>query len=498
MSPILQPPSDTTPACLRLRGVPRAREGAVDVDRLVAWLSPCDLLEDVRGWSHVVPHDGAVLSDDGRTSHLRGTEGADLALGDDPLAALDAVAELAGLDPHDRAEAPGPLRGGLVGALSYDLGRRIERIDPRARTDRPGPTLHLRHVDVVVAVPPARDRALALASPSGLARRTPRERVTALQSRLSAVAAAPPPMVTTRAPAPQVVTTSLPHEQHLAAVGSLLAAIGAGRAFQVNLSQRLTARWPGGTHDLYRALRAHSPAPHGAALPDIGLASVSPETFLEVSGGRIVSAPIKGTRRRADDPALDAALADDLTTSEKDRAENVMIVDLVRNDLGRVCRTGTVRVEELAGLASHPTVWHLVSRVAGWLTPATTYGQLLAATFPCGSVTGAPKVAAMQLIEDHEPVRRSWYCGSVGYLGHGNARLSVGIRTAVRSGRGRVDYGAGGGIVADSTPEAEHAETLDKAAAFLRAVNAVRIVGTGSTARPTGIAAAGRRPAASR
>lgn len=289
--------------------------------------------------------------------------------------------------------------------------------------------------------------------------------------------------------APQVAWTSLARAAHLAAVEAVLAAIGEGKVFQVNLAQRLSARWSGDVHDLYRSLRDNSPAAFGAALPDVGVASISPETFLAVDGTQVVTRPIKGTRPRAPDAALDAALADDLATAVKDRAENVMVVDLERNDLGRVCRPGTVRVPELTRIEGHPTVWHLVSTVQGELVAGTGYGELLRATFPCGSITGAPKIAAMGLIEQLERVRRGWYCGAIGFLAPGHARLSVAIRTAVLQPDGVVDHGAGGGIVADSDPSSEHAETLDKAAAFLRAVSATRVVDTPPAhrlARPRG------------
>jgi para-aminobenzoate synthetase component I len=295
-----------------------------------------------------------------------------------------------------------------------------------------------------------------------------RARAEALAERAADAAPAPP------VPRPSSpVTTSLDHDAYVGAVEQILDAIAAGDAFQVNLAQRLTARWEGTVHELYRGLRAQSPAPFGAALPDIGVASISPETFLAADGRRVVTRPIKGTRPRSGDPGLDAAHADDLVTSDKDRAENVMVVDLERNDLGRVCVPGSVRVPDLCRLEAHPTVWHLVSTVAGELRRGVGYGALLRATFPCGSITGAPKVSAMTLIERLERVRRGWYCGAIGFLSPGRLRLSVAIRTATRFPDGTVDHGAGGGIVADSDPAAEHAESLDKAAAFLRTVGAV-------------------------
>ncbi|MEX2504012.1 MAG: anthranilate synthase component I family protein, partial [Egicoccus sp.] len=273
---------------------------------------------------------------------------------------------------------------------------------------------------------------------------------------------------------PPALRTSLDHDRHLARVADVLERIAAGDVFQVNLTQRLTSHWEHDAAALYRALRRESPATFGAVLPAIGVASVSPETFLAVAGRQVTTRPIKGTRPRHPAPDLDAALADDLSTSAKDRAENVMVVDLERNDLGRVCRSGSVRVPELAAVEAHPTVWHLVSTVTGELRPEVGYGELLRATFPCGSITGAPKIAAMQIIERLETVRRGWYCGAVGFLSPGAASLSVAIRTATLQADGTVDYGAGGGIVADSDPADERRESFDKAAAFLRAVGIPR------------------------
>jgi len=275
-----------------------------------------------------------------------------------------------------------------------------------------------------------------------------------------------------------VVDTSLDRTAHAAAIEEALTWIGRGDAYQVNLAQRLSAPFHTGPRDLYRRMRAASPASHAALLPAAGVVSVSPERFLEVAAGIVTTDPIKGTRPRSDDPLLDAALADDLSTSGKDRAENVMVVDLERNDLGRVCEPGSVHVPVLLELRPLPTVWHLVSSVRGTLRADVGYADLLRATFPSGSVTGAPRLAAMQAIRDLEPTPRGWYCGAIGWLGRGAAGFSVAIRTATL--RDEVaTYGAGGGIVADSDPDDEVAESLDKAVAFLRAVGATR-----TTARP--------------
>jgi para-aminobenzoate synthetase component I len=460
---------------------PRGADGRVDLTRLAAILAPCDLLEsDDSGWSYVVPHDGPVLVDDGDRARFGGTHGRDL--GPDPFHALDVLCDEFGLHPEAPADGPAPFSGGLVGALSYDLARRIERLPVVAVADAEVPHLHLRLADLAVAIPPGRAEAFVVGR--DLSRRGALERRAAELGRRVQAGPSATRDADHVAPPPAPVRTSLPRDRYLEAVEAVLEHIAAGDAFQVNLTQRLTARWPGDVRDLYGRLRLHSPAPMGALLPAIGVASVSPETFLDVRGRTVTTRPIKGTRPRVDDPALDAALADDLATSEKDRAENVMIVDLERNDLGRVCRPGTVTVPQLTAVERHPTVWHLVSTVRGELRSGTGYGELLRATFPCGSITGAPKVAAMRIIEQLEPVRRGWYCGAIGYLSAGAASLSVAIRTAHLRPDGTVTFGAGGGIVADSDPLAEHAESLDKAAAFLRTVGATTLV-----ADPVGVGA---------
>ena len=499
-------PDAATPGALRRERIeaPRDRDGHVDIDACVAALGPVDLLETAAGdgWSYLVPHTGWQVTDDGLRTTLLAPDGTRRDLGSDPFAALEHLCALLGAHPsggpHPGSPADGPLlTGGLVGALAYDLGRRSERLPVVARDDRGRGHLALRVVEVVCAVPPGRGHLELLATtlPGALATGTPAGRRRDLlaertRDRLGVAARAPAPAPPPH-PAPQVAWTNLPRDAHLAAVEHLLEAIAAGELFQANLAQRLSARWERDVHALYRALRTASPAAFGAALPDAGVASISPETFLAVDGEGVVTRPIKGTRPRATQAALDAALADDLATATKDRAENVMVVDLERNDLGRVCRPGSVVVPELTRVEAHATVWHLVSTVAGTLAPGIGYGELLRATFPCGSITGAPKIAAMHAIERLEGVRRGMYCGAVGFLAPGHARLSVAIRTAVLHGDGVVDHGAGGGIVADSDPQSEHAETLDKAAAFLRAVAAVRV-----DAAPRGLA--GRRDAGAR
>jgi para-aminobenzoate synthetase component 1 len=238
----------------------------------------------------------------------------------------------------------------------------------------------------------------------------------------------------------------------------------------VNLAQRFSARAEGVAWDAYKYLRQLNPAPHSAFMltPFGAVLSSSPERFLKVENGHVETKPIKGTRPRAADPARDAALAEELRASLKDRAENVMIVDLLRNDLGKVCRVGSVSVPKLFAIESFATVHHLVSTIVGELKPDQHAVDLLRGCFPGGSITGAPKIRSMQIIEELEPHRRSVYCGAIGYIGHdGNMDTNIAIRTLVYSD-GWMHAWAGGGIVMDSSMESEYQESLDKAAAMLR------------------------------
>jgi para-aminobenzoate synthetase component 1 len=248
--------------------------------------------------------------------------------------------------------------------------------------------------------------------------------------------------------------------------------IAAGDVYQVNLTQRFTAPLRGDPVELFvRLARAH-PMPRSAYLDAGGfqIVSNSPELFLERRGRYVATQPIKGTRRRGRSPEEDARLRRELQADAKERAEHVMIVDLERNDLGRVCRPGSVRVRTLAGLESYPSLHHLVSTVEGELRPDVHTVDVLAATFPGGSISGAPKIRAMELIDHLEPHARGVYTGALGLIdGAGDCHLNLPIRTVVTMG-GRAYFGAGGGIVADSDADAEYAETLVKLEAILGAL----------------------------
>jgi para-aminobenzoate synthetase component 1 len=270
--------------------------------------------------------------------------------------------------------------------------------------------------------------------------------------------------------------SNLSRAEFIAAVERARRYIRAGDIYQVNLSQRLTAPWDFSGLELFQRLMAVSPAPFSAFLDcgDYQVASSSPELFLRLSGSHIQTRPIKGTRPRDADPTRDAQLAYELQTSAKELAELVMITDLLRNDLGKVCEYGSVQTPELARLERFAQVQHLVSTVEGRLRTDVTHLAALAACFPGGSITGAPKFRAMEIIDELEPLARGPYTGALGYLGFNReSQLSIIIRAAVCQD-GLAHFNVGAGIVADSNPEAEYEETLAKAAGFLAALNQPR------------------------
>ena len=270
-----------------------------------------------------------------------------------------------------------------------------------------------------------------------------------------------------------LLRSNFTREQYIKAVAAAREYICAGDIFQVNLSQRFEADLPIFPYELYRRLRLINPAPFASYLNLDGVMVVgaSPERFLRVEGDLVQTRPIKGTRPRGASVAEDEVMAKELLSSVKDRAENVMIVDLERNDLGRVCRYGTVRVRELCLLETYATVFHLTSTVEGRLRGGKNRIDLLKATFPGGSITGAPKVRAMEIIDELEPTKRSVYTGSIGYLSFsGEMDINIVIRTFLIKD-GRAYFQVGGGIVYDSDPEAEYLETLDKGRALIEALN---------------------------
>ncbi|HZS90028.1 MAG TPA: aminodeoxychorismate synthase component I [Chloroflexota bacterium] len=393
----------------------------------------------------------------------------------DPFAALDALMKqfrqpvLAGLPPF---------QGGAAGYWAYELGRVIERLPGRARADLPLPECLIGLYDWVLAHDHQLNQSWIICTglPDG-GEGAARQRLAWVRERLSRSDSGG----TTAWPASTGISGStFTRASYMEAVRLIKAYIAAGDAYQVNLSQRLSAPLPGEPWPLYRRLRALSPAPFAAYLglgPGSAVLSASPERFLRLDGRRVETRPIKGTRPRGADAAADALLRADLQTSVKDRAENLMIVDLLRNDLGRVCRPGSIVVPDLFSLEPHPTVWQQVSVVTGELEQGVTPLELLRSCFPGGSVTGAPKIRAMEIIDELEPVARGVYCGAIGYVSFGGQMdTSIPIRTIVAHA-GVAHVNVGGGIVADSDPEAEYVETLHKARGALRALGIVSVEG---------------------
>jgi para-aminobenzoate synthetase component 1 len=357
-----------------------------------------------------------------------------------------------------------PFSGGAIGYFGYDLARRLEAFPVRARDAERIPDMAVGFYDWAVVVDHCEHRSWLVGQG-----RDPETDV-----KWDSLVARFTQPVRERARAPFRITSpvvsNMTRERYGRAFRRIQQYIRDGDCYQVNLAQRFEAQAGGDPWLAYQALRVLNPAPYSAYLntPYAQVLSASPERFLKVESGRVEARPIKGTRPRAGHPRLDAQQIEVLRTSEKDRAENVMIVDLLRNDLSKNCSTGSVRVPKLFEVESFATVHHLVSTVTGELAPGRNALDLLRGCFPGGSITGAPKRRAMQIIEELEPHRRGVYCGAVGYIGFdGDMDLNIAIRTLTLS-RGVIRCYAGGGIVADSREADEYQETFDKAAAMLK------------------------------
>jgi len=359
-----------------------------------------------------------------------------------------------------------PFCGGAIGFLGYDLARSMGELPPREGLDD-WPDMAVGLYDWAVVIDHARQRCYFVRQG-----RDPRDDngwQSALRRLLAiSTAALPPPEVVGSLP-----ETGMSPAAYARAFDRIKHYIHEGDCYQVNLAQRFRAETQQDAWTIYQRMRQDNPAPYGALLeyPFGQVLSSSPEQFLSLKNGRAQTRPIKGTRPRGGSAEQDLALRAQLLSSQKDRAENVMIVDLLRNDLGKVCEPGSIEVPGLFQVESFATVHHLVSTVTGRLRADKDALDLIAACFPGGSITGAPKRRAMQIIDELEPVRREVYCGNVICLGFdGNLDSSITIRTALMQGQ-NVYYWAGGGIVADSDCDAEYQESLDKAAAFLRLVS---------------------------
>lgn len=410
----------------------------------------------------------------------------------DPVHHIEATAEewprvRATLRATTAARHPGaglpPFAGGWIGWLAYELGRAFDRQPMASRDPLAVADVSLALYDLVVAWDHQADRAWLISTgcgaDGGIDHRRAADRLAAARAVLAAGVSGSGGGVA--APAPRnrpasASTASFTAAGYLAAVGSVIEHIRAGDIFQANLSQRYHVACAGDRVALYRRLRTAAPGSHAAFLDRgrVAALSVSPERFLRYDSASraIETRPIKGTRPRHPDPARDREQSRELVESVKDRAENVMIVDLLRNDLARVAEPESVAVTALCRLESYAAVHHLVSVVEGRLASRHDACDLIEATFPAGSITGAPKLRAMEILAALEPERRGIYCGAIGWIGlDGSMDLNVAIRT-ITLADGTAVVGAGGGVTLLSDPQAEHAEVLDKARALVGALEA--------------------------
>jgi anthranilate synthase component 1 len=414
-------------------------------------------------------------------AHWLGTPPAGVPENGVPTEALKAaVSALTTADPD--LDLP-PLSGGFVGFLSYDAVRRFERLPEHAVDDLRHPELGMMLATDLVALDHFEGSAILIANAILPKVGADRATVTAayhqaigrLDAMTTALSRPTPPLVSTMDKVPPADTTSrTPDGDYPKAVEAAKEAIRAGECFQIVVAQRFERATEADPLDVYRVLRTTNPSPYMYLLRFDGFDIVgsSPEVHVKVKGRRALLHPIAGTRWRGATPAEDAALAAELLADPKERAEHVMLVDLARNDLGRVCRPGTVEVPEFMTVERYSHVMHIVSTVVGELTEERSAFDVLAATFPAGTLSGAPKVRAMEIIDELEPTRRGLYGGVVGYFGFGgDMDTAIAIRTALmRNGTAYVQAGAG--IVADSDPHAEETETRNKAAAVLAAIAA--------------------------
>jgi para-aminobenzoate synthetase component I len=373
-----------------------------------------------------------------------------------------------------------PCLGGAIGYLSYDLGRFIENLPANASDDLALPESCLGFYDVIIIADNLTGRTYLLSTgfpeTENIQRQIrAKERIQEFKEQISAGSG-----TTRKEPqSPEgciksgVLKSNFTRSEYIRAVEKARRYIIEGEIYEVNLSQRFEAPFAGDPFNLYRSLREINPAPFASYLnfEEVRVVGSSPERFLQLQGNRIETRPIKGTIRRGKNAGDDEANSKWLVNSEKNQAENMMIADLERNDLGRVCRTGTVKVIEFAALEKFPTVFHLTTTIEGYLKEGVARIDLLKASFPGGSITGAPKIRAMEIIEELEPTRRSIYTGSIGYFGFdGSMDLNIVIRSFLVKNK-KVYFQVGGAVVFDSDPEEEYSETLNKGRALFRALN---------------------------
>ena len=392
-----------------------------------------------------------------------------ISLKGDPFEALREILRAFRVDDgHD----DWPLTSGGIGYLGYELGRHIEQLPCTAVDDQGLPDLHFAFYRTLLLHEhrTGRTRAASLqvaGDPLGASAQQNIDDVRAAILDAPGMDPAEAPFVC-RPP-----VSNFTREAYLESVSRIIRYIIDGDIYQANLSQRFSTEYGGDPYDLFCRLFRINPAPFFAYLDpgDFQVISSSPERFLNVSGSRVETRPIKGTAPRVSDPATDRQTAEGLLASEKDSAELSMIVDLLRNDLGKVCRFGSVEVGEHKRLEAYTNVHHLVSIVTGELRPEMDRIDLIRAAFPGGSITGCPKIRSMEIIDALEPNTRGVYTGAIGYIGFdGSMDLNIAIRTSILK-ESRLTFNVGGGIVYDSSPESEYEETLHKAASIMEAIS---------------------------
>jgi para-aminobenzoate synthetase component 1 len=432
------------------------------------WLDSCnsehvDSRFDILVWKPL-----ATMTTQGQNSEISFLEGKQKQVSnDDPLALLAALQKQLFTQLTSTHEFL-PFLGGALGYFSYDLGRRFETLPTTAEQDINLPDMAIgfysqaivfdNHTDKFYLVCPSEERSTIEKSINNL-----------LTPSLSE------PVPTTPFQLTNSWQANMDKASYVEKFNQVQEYLLSGDCYQINLAQRFSAPYQGDEFEAYLALRAANQAPFSAfiRLDNAAILSVSPERFLQLSQGKVQSKPIKGTMPRSSDKRQDAKNAEILRHSTKDNAENLMIVDLLRNDISRSCQAGTVKVPELFAIESFPAVHHLVSTVEGLLSEDKDATDLLRGAFPGGSITGAPKIRAMEIIEELEPHRRSVYCGSIGYLSNcGTMDTSITIRTLIAQQANKLSNGstkpnsihcwAGGGLVADSTAMSEYQETFDK------------------------------------
>ncbi len=361
-----------------------------------------------------------------------------------------------------------PFFGGAIGYFSYDLGRTLEKVPNTIKDDLLLPDMEVGIYDWAIIVDHQEHKTHFVC-----------EQLREYYKKLIAE------ITTQTKPVPRTIKrdftlTSEPkwcasRDEYNQAIDKIKQYILDGDCYQVNYTQRISADFIGTNWQIYKALRKHNPAPYSAFFKgdEISVLSCSPEQFVSLSGTEVTTKPIKGTIERNSCAHEDLNQADILKQSAKNRAENLMIVDLLRNDLGKVCKPGSIKVPKLFEIESYENIHHLVSTITGEIEPSNSAVDLLKQCFPGGSITGAPKIRAMEIIEELEKHRRGVYCGSIGYISnHGSMNTNIAIRTAVTKNNS-IHYWAGGGIVADSEANSEYQEMLTKSSAFLSGIESI-------------------------